>query len=300
MILPILLLTAAAPQPSPPTAVLWGEHGHEMVGRAAAQTLPAAMPDFFRAAADQLSYLNPEPDRWRDRSERELDPAMDAHHSPEHYVDLELVPPGARAAADRLAYADSLRAHGQNAAKAGIAHFRALELTQRLRSEFRLWRAETDPRRRAWIEQRILNDAGILGHYVADLSNPHHTSIHHNGWVGDNPRGYATDNRFHGRFESEFVTAQLQLADVRGAMTGAPSAFPELRPAIWSYVDQTHGHLTTLYELDRRERFGRDTRGAEHRAFAAERLAAGATMLRDLWWTAWVTSAPAAGAPVTR
>jgi hypothetical protein len=34
-----------------------------------------------------------------------------------------------------------------------------------------------------------------------------------------------------------------------------------------------------------------ETTTPEHKAFAAARLAAGAEMLRDLWYTAWVTSA---------
>jgi hypothetical protein len=37
--------------------------------------------------------------------------------------------------------------------------------------------------------------------------------------------------------------------------------------------------------------FDEKNESADHRRFAAERLAAAVTMLRDLWWTAWVTSA---------
>jgi hypothetical protein len=42
--------------------------------------------------------------------------------------------------------------------------------------------------------------------------------------------------------------------------------------------------------LEKKEAFGEPTKSAEHKKFAQERLAAGAQMLRDLWWTAWVTS----------
>ena len=66
------------------------------------------------------------------------------------------------------------------------------------------------------------DDAGNLGHYVADGSNPHHTTTHHNGWVGDNPNGYTTDNRFHGRFESVFVQAHLKAGDVTANRSHAP------------------------------------------------------------------------------
>ena len=47
----------------------WGAHGHTISGAAAARALPREMPKFFRNAADQLAYLTPEPDRWRNRGE---------------------------------------------------------------------------------------------------------------------------------------------------------------------------------------------------------------------------------------
>ena len=46
-------------------------------------------------------------------------------------------------------------------------------------------------------------------HPAPDGSNPAHTSIHYNGWTGPNPNGYATDKRFHGRFESAYVGANI-------------------------------------------------------------------------------------------
>ena len=78
--LPILLLAFA-----PASGVRWGDHGHRLVGRAAADAVPDEMPDFFRAAVLQLEYLNPEPDRWRDRTERDLDEALNAARAPEHF-----------------------------------------------------------------------------------------------------------------------------------------------------------------------------------------------------------------------
>jgi hypothetical protein len=274
------------------TPALWGADGHRMIGRVAAETLPAEMPAFFRDAAAQLAYLNVEPDRWREARERRLEPAMDAAHSPEHFIDLELVPPNALRAADRLAYADSLRAHGVDAGTAGLLPYRVLELTQRLRVSFRQWRAARDPAERAWIEARILNDAGILGHYVADGSNPHHTTIHYNGWVGDNPRGFTTERGFHARFESQFVQRHVTLEMVRAEATQPARELPDLRGAIRAYIDTSHSHLIRLYELDLEEPFGAATRSPAHREFAVERLAAGAHMLRDLWWSAWLSSAP--------
>src|SRR5262245_55150542 len=146
----------------------WGQHGHELSGRAAAMKLPEQTPKFFRNAVDQLSYLNPEPDRWRDRAESDLDKAFDTASAPDHFIDLELVPPAAFDAANRYEFAAELIKAGRKPTAAGFSPFRILELFQSLRVQFRLWRAERDPNKRKWIEQRIINDAGILGHYVSD------------------------------------------------------------------------------------------------------------------------------------
>jgi len=196
-------------------------------------------------------------------------------------------------AADRYAYVDMLQKAGVDAATVGALPYRILEMTQRLRVDFRLWRAAPNATTRTWIEQRILNDAGILGHYVADGSNPAHTTIHYNGWKGSNPNGYATDTRFHSRFESAYVQARITLADVQPGVRRAPRVFADLRPAIIEYVRTTHAQVDTLYAIDKRAPFNAETTAPANKRFTATRLAAGATMLRDLWWAAWITSAPA-------
>ena len=263
----------------------WGAVGHMLIGAAAATALPADMPAFFRASADQLAYLDPEPDRWRNHA----DTAMDDAFAYDHYIDLERVSANALAAHDRFDYLDTLRQSSVNAKGAGLLPFRIEELTERLRVEFRLWRATPDPRTRGWVEQRIVNDAGILGHYVADGSNPHHTTIHYDGWVGDNPHGYPTAHGFHARFEAIYVQSHFKQGDI--TVTATPRVIAALRPGILDYLKESNSKVTQLYELDKRAPFDSSTTDPEDRRFAAERLTAGATMLRDLWWTAWVTSA---------
>ncbi|MHB1224619.1 MAG: phospholipase C/P1 nuclease family protein [Gemmatimonadaceae bacterium] len=284
-------LAAVAPTAQARLAVRWGEEGHTMIGRVAADGLPASMPAFFREAAPQLAYLNPEPDRWRQsRGDTTMAGAMGPYYAHEHYVDLELASPGALAARDRNAFADSLRAAGQNPAVVGALPFRVLELADRLRRGFSLWRHAPDPATRTFIEQRIINDAGILGHYVADAANPHHTTIHHNGWVGDNPKGYTTDRTMHGRFESEYVRTHMTMADLVPLVPPAARMLVPFQDSLLAYLDRSHGQLDRLYTLDRQQPWGAATVGADHEQFTAERMADGARMLRDIWFTAWVTS----------
>jgi len=294
------LLAGGALLSRPTSGAAWGDYGHRLVGAAAAAALPTEMPEFFRRASAQLSYLNPEPDRWRERAEREIDPALDGATAPEHFIDSDLIPAdrlaGALAAPNRFAYADTLRTLGLAPVTVGLLPFRIIELTQQLRSDFRRWRTAPDSTTRAWIEQRIVDDAGILGHYVADGSNPTHTSKYFNGWVGDNPNGYTTDHTFHSRFESVFVQAQVKSDVVTPLVGRTPQVVEQLRPAVQAYLRRSNGELTRLYDLEKTSSFTAANADPAHVRFAAERLADGATMLRDLWWTAWVTS----GVPVTK
>ncbi len=295
---------AAAALLLPTNLLAWGDAGHRMIGLAAAERLPSDVPAFFRAAGLQLGYLNPEPDRWKNRDETFLDPALAGGTSPEHYIDMDLVSPAALhsalAAPNRFAFDDTLRGAGSSGSAMGLLPFAMIELTQKLRNDFRLWRIAPDSTVRQWIEARIIDDAGILGHYVADGSNPLHTTKHHNGWVGDNPNGYTIDKTLHSRFESQFVQGQTKLPDVLAAMNGTPRVLPNVRDAVVEYLNTSFAQLDRLYEIEKATPFRAETATSEQKTFAVARLAAGAEMLRDIWYTAWITSGQAVPVPPRR
>lgn len=283
----ILTITAAG------AAGAWGVEGHRMVARAAVEGLPADMPGFFPHAADQLAYLGPEPDRWRDDSRT----AMNEAWRYDHYIDLENVPAGALEAPDRFEYLEALHAAGLDEPEqnAGFLPYRILELYQRLVIGFARWRAEDSEQVRRWVQARIINDAGILGHYVADAANPHHTTIHFNGWsdAAPNPREYTTSRDFHRQFETVFVGSRIHLDDVRASVPGGAEVV-DARAAIIDFIRRTHDQVEPLYELERVHGFDPASAPIVTEAFAIERLAAGASFLRSLWYTAWVESEAAA------
>jgi hypothetical protein len=272
---------------------LWGYVGHELGARAAVSGLPAEMPAFFRSSGEQLAYLNGEPDRWRVRALA----AMDQAFNYDHYLWLENVPDGALNAPDRYAFMEALHkaGAGHDLANVGLLPFRMLELYQQLVTEWRLWRTGKDSVRRKWIEARIVDVAGILGHYVMDASNPHHASKHHNRWHPDdpNPKGYTTDPAFHSGFERDFVQAHIRQEDVSSRVTGAPrSVARNAWASILGEVRDSHAHIEELFRLQRDVGFPQSgSARPEAREFAAERLAVGARTLRDLWWSAWLESA---------
>ncbi len=291
-----LLIAVATLTIDPSDVKGWGPQGHEISGLAAAMKLPKETPDFLRLSVDQLGYLNYEPDRWRAREESNLDRAMDSASAPDHFLDLELVPEPATKAVNRYEFVAEMIKAGQKPTIAGFLPYRILELFQRIRVDFRLWRAEKDVQKRKWIEQRIINDAGILGHFVSDGANPHHTTIHFNGWTGDNPKGYTTYSRergIHYRFEEEYVGAQIKLSDVLPLITENARVIENPRLEIWKYLRSSNTLVEQLYILDKKDLFGAANTSPEHKKFVSGSLAVGAQMLRDLWWTAWVTSDPA-------
>lgn len=285
----IILVTGAASIGA--TAFRWGYKGHELTGHAAAANLPKDMPEFFRKASAQLEYLNPEPDRWRapDSLSREMNQAFQY----DHFLNYEDVPAGALDAKDRWEYYTRLQAGTtKKVIEIGFLPYRIMELYERLEHEFQLWRNEKNEDRREFIEARIINDAGILGHYVADGANPHHLSVHYDRWLPDspNPNNFTTVKGFHSRFEARYVETHITNEDVTPLVKQQPERIGDVRAAVMAYLMTTRSHLNELYELDKVEPFGPETKGAAHKKFAVDRLVAGSDMLRTLWWTAWVKS----------
>ncbi len=274
------------PGPAP-----WGEHGHLISGRAAAVDLPREMPDFFRTSSAQLSYLNPEPDRWRDDRMR----AMNEAFRYDHYVDMENLSAEAVGAEDRYQYLEAVFDSDLEVPvrDSGFLHLHILELYQRLVVGFRDWRAAPGPREREWIEARIINDAGILGHYATDGAQPHHTTIHFNGWSSGvpNPEGYTTSRDIHWQFESLFPQAHVTFEDVLPRIASEPRNLHDVRADIWEFLTESNAQVETLYRLERDVGFDADSPAdPAAKAFVVDRLVAGVEMLRALWWTAWLES----------
>jgi hypothetical protein len=275
---------------APGNAVRWGRDGHYMVGLAATERLPADLPAFFREASEQLAWLNYDPDRWRgDGGMVEANEAWQY----EHFMDLEPIPDTALAARDRFSYLRFMEDAGtEDAVSLGLLPFRVIELTQRLTQGFRQWRRESNPRIKRWIEQRIINDAGILGHYIADGANPHHSTIHYNGWAAGspNPAGYTEDRTFHRRFESDYVSSHIAPGEVLARSTADARVLEDVRTAFIAYLRRSNGMVRRMYDLEKIEPFSETTTSAAHEEFVLERLGAGADMLRSVWYTAWVNS----------
>lgn len=278
-----------------PFAYAWGNQGHRIINRLAITNLPLDCGAFLRSAAaiDEIEYLGPEPDRWRSPSE----PELNAVQAPEHFIDLELADALGPLPRRRFDFEAAAFAAGQRPEKIGLQPWEATEVWERLKAALREYRnlsaAHQDTRA---VEQAAIFYAGWLGHYVGDASQPLHTSVQYNGWTGPNPNGYTTAHTIHWQFEGPFVDANLHTSDIQLRMTSAHSLEGDVFADYIAYLRQSSKYVEKVYQLEKIGGFqGQGTQ--ESRDFTADRLAAGASMLRDLIYSAWLQSGNPVPAP---
>jgi hypothetical protein len=280
----------------PILAITWGNEGHMAVNRAAAAKLPADMPAFLKNAADHLAYMGPEPDRWREKLENPLKYSQE----PDHFMDMELVDWMTKLPPDRYLFIKAIYEHRaadpKNATpemypeKIGLLPYATIEMYDRLKVSFREYRkAQKEGRSTADAEATAIHYAGWLGHYVADAANPLHTTIKYNGWVGPNPNNYDTGHTIHWRMEGPFVGRNMAKLDFASLVT-APKKLNDPFNDFVAFMRESQSHVEEVYQLD--QKCGWEGEGTpESREFIRKRLAAGAQMLADMWYTAWMESA---------
>lgn len=268
-----------------------------MVNRLAASSLPSDVPEFLRSkdAVALIEYLGPEPDRWRSPTEPELSSAQ----APEHFIDLEPADALGPLPHKRFDFLAKAYAAGQNPTRIGLQPWEATEVWERLKAALRAYRQlSAEHKSTREVEQAALFYAGWLGHYVGDASQPLHTTIQYNGWTGANPNGYTTDHKIHWQFEGEFVQDNEEAlnADARTKLTAPRVIQGDIFDQYVAYIRNSNTYVEKVYQLEKAGGFtGKGT--SESREFTATRLAAGASMLRDMIYTAWVDSAQPVPAP---
>lgn len=274
----------------------WGRDGHMMINRLAGAALPSDVPEFLRSpsAVDALEYYGPEPDRWKSPTEPELGAAQ----SPEHFLDMEYADLIGELPRKRYDYVRALeyaqKSHPELALtpeKVGLQPYVTLEVWQRLKSAMRDYRGlQKDHKDTKPVECEIVFLAGWLGHYVADGSQPLHTTIQYNGWTGPNPNGYTTEHKIHALFESIYVSQNIKAADVAPFVAPKPVVLGDVFTDYLAYLKHSNSLVEKTYQLEKAGAFaGAGT--PQGKEFTEERLAAGATELRDMIYSAWVKSA---------
>lgn len=300
-----MIALAALAFVAPNTLFAWGNTGHRMLGELAMRALPPEVPAFIRSeqGSRDVGELSREPDRSKGSGR-----LHDKDRDPGHFVDLGEDgnvlggPPMLPLAATRAEYETQLRAAGIDQWKAGYLPYSIIDRWQQLTTDLAYWRvlkaAEENPAwkaNRTWFiqdrvrrEALILKGIGELSHFIGDGSQPLHVTTHYNGW-GDypNPQGFSTA-KLHGPFESDLVQATVRSAAVAAKITSLKLCDCPPEQRVSGYLVATGKLVIPFYELEKAGGLAPgDTRGT---AFATERLAVGASELRDVVFEAWRAS----------
>jgi hypothetical protein len=321
--LPLLLLAGFCT--TAPALEAWDYDGHRIVNQLALAGLPPAFPAFVRTpeAAERIAFLAGEPDRWRNVTDLPLRQA----NGLDHYLDLEqlaaagLTPGTASAlryefatqfAAGRAQHPDNfpaldpLKNTDHTREWPGFLPWAITEHYEMLKSAFSSLRTFEEsggtPAEIANAQADVVHAMGVMGHYVGDSTQPLHTTIHNNGWVGANPKGYTTWEGFHAWIDGGFnakigltladVAARARPAKVLPTATAA-GARDTLFGEIMNHLVAENARVEPLYALDKEKKLSGTMPGSEEgRAFIEEQLLRGGELLSSLWLTAWRNAQP--------
>jgi hypothetical protein len=295
----------------------WDYEGHRTVNQLALSTLPANFPAFVSTpeARERIAFLGGELDRWRNVK----DLATSHYSGPDHYFDIEELAHYGIAPADltpfrydfiaRLALAraaapekfpapEAARNEDHTRELPGLLPWALAEYYGKLKSAFAYLRAfqtyggTPDEIKNA--EGNIIALMGTMGHLAADAAQPLHTTVHHHGWVGANPHGYATNTSFHQWIDGGFLAKSggLDLAKLRAQVRPAkllPDGGKGVEPfgVIVPFVVAQNQQVEPLYRLEKAGQLQAGTDSAAGRAFLEGQLVLGAQLLGDLWLSAW-------------
>lgn len=269
----------------------WSFEGHRAITSAALDLVEPSLPldREYREWALEGSVF---PDLTRPSSLSMLS----ARESPKHYVNLEWLR-GRDLPPDRAAYArmwatlsreqETRRGGDELLESYGVLPYVVVESTQLLATVFRQVRSAPDDRR---LHLLALHYAGALTHFTADLCQPLHTSIHHDGRVGD--EGRSPQSGLHDLVD-RLLDRVPNSAPVTRSSSGAPEAQIDLFEVVVAEMKQSHAEVDHIYRLESEMKelhdTGRVTPGVQ--AFVDERFAAAVRFTARMLELAWQLSA---------
>ena len=303
----------------------WDYEGHRAVNQLALATLPTNFPAFVRepAAAERIGFLAGEMDRWRNSPDLPL-----RHYSfPDHYMDMEelgdygLKPEQLpifrydfvaelalirKAHPEKFPEPDAAANQDHTRGLVGFLPWAIAESVGKLKSNFsylRAFEADGTPDEIANAEANIIYVMGVMGHLAGDASQPLHTTIHHHGWIGDNPHNYTTSRGFHSWIDGGFFN-KTGGVDVKGlkprlrpaqlvTINGRPAKPEEIFQVAILFLVEQNKLVEPLYQLEKEGKLSGDgEKGLEGKAFLEGQLLKSAQLLGDLWYTAWQQAPP--------
>lgn len=265
-------------------AFTFGFAGHRTINRKAVFTLPPEMIGLFKF---NIEYI----------TERSIDPDRRSHavpgEAPRHWIDLELFGDIHFDSIPREWDEAVLKYSEDTLLKYGILPWHVEVMMHRLTRAF----ADRDI-------DRILHNAAHIGHYIADLCTPLHTTKYYNGRIPAH-RG------IHALWESRIVELFAQSYNY---MTGRAVYIESPRQKAWDLVYQSHQLVDTIYivfdslltnfpsdqiyNYEMRgqsfsRNFSREFAQAMHdnlNGMVENQMRRAVKAVGDFWYTAWVNS----------
>lgn len=298
----------------------WDAHGHRVVTALAFDAVErdSLLPEWLKEepVRRRTMYQSAEPDRWRGQRT----PALIHENNPDHYIDIEdlepfgltlrAVPPlryeylrvMAVAMAEhpeRFAHYDPEKDPYKDRVWPGFVAHSILEHYAKLQASFRTLRtieAAGVDGRALHVEQaraNVIYHLGVLSHFVGDAAQPLHTTKHFNGWVGDNPEGYTTSNRFHayidgGVLDLHKITHESLRTHMRSDLCVSGQ---DPWPDILDHLERSFAHVEDLYRMEKDGSLDAEP----GKKLIEARLLDGGAMLYALIRAAWETSEPDEG-----
>jgi hypothetical protein len=295
----------------------WDGAGHRMVTRVAVENggddMPAWLkePDNVLVAADAAQM----PDRWRGVRVAQL-----THlNNPDHYIDLEdlsemgmtlrtmpiLRHEFVKAVTEARAKPD-FQGEPVNAAKdlaktdeyPGFLPIGTMESYGRLVGAFRMVRIfdamrKDDPTRDLQLTSAkwmSLHAIGNLSHFVGDAAQPLHTTKHHHGWIGENPKGYTTEYSIHRYIDGDILKIhKISDSDLKAKCTFTRTiADDDLWESFAKHVDRSHAHVEDIYRM----KLSGELEQAPGKELIVARLADASEELAAWIRQAWLEAAP--------
>lgn len=263
-------------------AFSWWDKGHILITEMAVMMLPSDVPSFLREQKATLAYMSTEPDAWRKYGD-----VLRTAERPNHYLDLEAIDKNVETItflSDRYSAILSYWAMGDSVQHVGLLPYQIFEYYQRLAGEFKRYREGAADR--GAIETAIVTYAGTMSHYVGDVSQPLHTTIHFNGRVNEK-REVIAQKGIHTKFEGPFVEQYIRPDDCV-KFVGTPQVYADPLAGVMKAIFASHRLVDTVYYLDAAGKLDHPDEATIE--FVQQRIAAGAQLLADLWYTAWVES----------
>lgn len=302
-------------------AQAWDYEGHRLVNQIALASLPTNFPNFVRTpeAAERIAFLAGEADRWRNTP----DLALKHCNGPDHYIDLEEIfqhgltletVPGLRydfisliatnraAQPDKVPFVDPAKDTDHTRALVGLLPWTIAEYQGKLKSAFaylrtyELYGGTGDEIANA--KANIIYIMGVMGHFAGDAAQPLHTTVHHAGWVGENPNRYATNKSIHQWIDGGYLNRVgiPSVGDLQSRIRPAaplklgnrPAQTDETVAVSFAFIDASWKLVEPLYRMDKEGGFsGKGEQGLKGREFLTQQLLVGGQFLGDLWLTAW-------------